>query len=158
MRVIGFDPGTARLGWGALEKKEKIITKGYGIIETPKEEEEKERLFTLWREVRRLLERIKPDLIAIESLYFYHNQKTAIKVAQARGVILLSSAQLSLPVIELTPLQVKQALVGYGRAKKEQVQKAVQFFLNLKEIPKPDDAADALAVAYCALTLKERDV
>ncbi len=161
MRVLGLDPGTARLGWGIVEHsiesqglEKNIRCLGFGVIETPKEDKESKRLFVLAQELRKLLKETKPDLIAVETLYFFQNRKTAIKVAQARGVILLVAQEQDLEVLELTPLQIKSALVGYGRARKEQVQKVVQLLLGLKEKPQPDDSADALAIALCALRAK----
>lgn len=149
MIILGIDPGTAKCGWGIIEKNDlKLID--YGCIETSKDSPTGDRLKIIQKELRKIIKRYKPKKIGLESLFFFKNQKTAMKVAQAYGVIILTITQEKIPIIELTPLQVKQGMVGYGRAEKSQVQKMVQKFLKLKEIPKPDDAADALAVAICA--------
>jgi crossover junction endodeoxyribonuclease RuvC len=122
----------------------------YGVIETPKTEEFADRLKYIHQELTKLIKEYQPDLVAIEDLFFYKNVKTAIKVGQARGVIILTAVLAQVPMVEFTPLQVKQAISSYGRADKKQVQQMVKTFLGLKNIPQPDDAADALAVAICA--------
>ena len=121
----------------------------YGCIKTTADLSTAERLDKLHNELKLIIKTHKPDIVAVEDIFFFKNLKTAIKVSQARGVILLTIAQNKIPVAEYTPLQIKQAVACYGRAEKAQVQKMVQVLLSLKEIPKPDDAADALAVAIC---------
>ena len=153
MKIIGIDPGTAIIGYGVIEesknKSQKLKVIDYGCITTTPDLSTAERLEKLHRELEKLIKKHKPEIIAVEDIFFFKNLKTAIKVSQARGVILLTIAQNKIPVAEYTPLQIKQAVACYGRAEKAQVQKMVQVLLNLKEIPKPDDAADALAVAIC---------
>lgn len=121
----------------------------YGVISTPSNHDFEKRLGDIYKELKKIIKKYKPDIIGIEDLFFFKNVKTAIKVAQARGVVLLTANLASISVAEFTPLQVKQAVTGYGRADKNQIQQMVKNILKLKEIPKPDDAADALAVAIC---------
>jgi crossover junction endodeoxyribonuclease RuvC len=151
MLILGIDPGFGRTGWGVIEEARgslKMID--YGCIETKNGEDFSERLDVLYEEIREKIKKFKPDLIAVEELFFYKNITTAIKVSHARGVILLAAKRARARIEEFTPLQVKQAVSGYGGADKKQVQQMVRVLLNLKEIPKPDDAADALAIAICA--------
>ena len=149
MIIVGFDPGLATLGYGVIEKnirsKPKMLD--YGIISTPKEENLAVRLALLEKGIKQVIDKFKPDEIAMEELFFAKNVKTAIAVAHARGVVLLTCIKECGRIYEYTPLQIKQALTGYGRAEKKQIQAMVKTFLNLKAVPKPDDAADALAVA-----------
>ncbi len=149
MIVVGFDPGIATLGYGVIKKedKKKAEMLDYGIISTPKDENLAVRLCMLEKGIKQIIDTFKPDEIAVEELFFAKNVKTAITVAHARGVILLTANKECGRLYEYTPLQIKQALTGYGRADKHQIQAMVKSFLNLKAIPKPDDAADALAVA-----------
>ena len=150
MRILGIDPGYALVGMGAVEyigNKYSVIK--YGKIETFSKEDMSKRLETIFRQMNVWLEDTKPDVVAIEQLFFNTNTTTAIAVAQARGVILLACQLAGVPVFEYTPLQVKQAVVGYGKAEKIQVQKMVKTILNLEKVPKPDDTADALAIAIC---------
>ncbi len=148
MIVLGIDPGYAITGWAALRKrKSKIEVIDYGCIYTEKDIEHTDRLLLLHTELSGIIKKYKPKIGVVEDIFFYKNVKTALKVGQARGVILLTCIQNNLDIYEFTPLQVKQALVGYGRADKMQVQKMVKLILGLDKIPKPDDAADALAVA-----------
>lgn len=148
--ILGLDPGTAITGWGIIkENKKEPRMIAFGSIQTQKTLGNTERLCEIASDLEKIIEKYKPDEIAIEDLFFFKNLKTAIKVAQARGVLILISARKKIPVFEYTPLQVKQALTGYGRADKSQVQAMVKNILKIKEIPKPDDAADALAVAIC---------
>jgi len=150
MLILGIDPGTARIGAGLIEyksKKARILR--YDCLSTNAKDSTAERLNDLHRQLTGFIKKHRPDIIAIEDIFFFKNLKTVIKVSQARGVILLAAAQQNLPIHEYTPLQVKQALTGYGRAEKKQMQRMVKVVLNLKEIPRPDDAADALAVAVC---------
>lgn len=151
IRILGLDPGFARVGFAVLDSasgQSKAVA--YGCWETKKDEPFFHRLVFLARELRKTIDQFRPDWVAIEELFFFKNLKTAIKVAEARGVLLLTAAEKGLPIAELTPLQVKQSLSGYGRADKSQMQKMVRLILKLKEIPRPDDAADALAVAMAA--------
>ncbi len=151
MIIIGFDPGLADTGYGVIEVRgSKLVCLEYGSIKTPARTDLSTRLVTIYKKVGQLLKKYQPDRIGIEQLFFSKNVKTAMAVGQARGVVLLAIAEATLPVIEFTPNQVKQAVSAYGSAPKEQIQRMVKIILNLKEIPKPDDAADALAVAICA--------
>ncbi|MCD5396460.1 MAG: crossover junction endodeoxyribonuclease RuvC [Candidatus Pacebacteria bacterium] len=153
MRILGIDPGTATTGYGAIvtkRKSDKFVCVEYGIIHTSVDLSQSERLKKIEREILKLINKFEPHLIAIERLYFFKNSKTAISVSQAKGVILLAAAKKKVPIIEFTPLEVKMTIVGYGRAKKTQIQKMIKTLLNLEETPKPDDAADALALAICA--------
>lgn len=148
--MFGIDPGYAIVGWGAISFKTNCYKAlGYGAIETQAHTDFNSRLEFIYDEIYSILNRCRPDAIAIEQLYFQTNQKTAIKVAQARGVILLAAQKLKIPVFEYTPLQVKTAVTGYGKAKKPQVMEMTTRLLKLKEVPKPDDTADALAIAIC---------
>lgn len=150
IKILGLDPGTAITGWGLIEEiNGEPVVKAYGCIETPKTKLDNKRLQEIAKDLREILEKYQPDEVAIEDLFFFKNLKTAVKVAQARGVLLLIPTEKRIPVFEYTPLQIKQALTGYGRAEKKQVQIMVQNILKLKKIPQPDDAADALAVALC---------
>ncbi len=150
MIILGIDPGTARTGYGVIQKeKSNLEIIDYGCIETEKTLSTANRLKEIDQELNKLIKKYKPEKVAVEDIFFFKNLKTVIKVSQARGVILCSAARMKIPVSEYTPLQVKQAVTSYGRADKSQVQKMVKLILNLKEIPKPDDAADALATAIC---------
>ncbi len=152
MRVLGIDPGTAMLGYGLVEEVSgELRAPDYGCIRTGAGETLPQRLNVLHANLQRLLDFHRPDLVAVEELFFSRNARTALAVGQARGVALLAAAQRELSVREYTPLQVKQAVVGYGRAEKAQVQLMVQRILRLGAPPRPDDAADALAVAVCCL-------
>lgn len=155
MKILGVDPGTAATGFGIIKKNEELELIEYGCISTAADLTTAERLKELHEQLNALIKKHKPDMVAVEDIFFFKNLKTAIKVSQARGVILLTAAELKTPIFECTPLQVKQAITSYGRAEKIQVQEMVKTLLNLKEIPKPDDAADALATAICcAHTIK----
>lgn len=148
MRILGIDPGTARVGWGLIEGNEKSYQmRRYGCIETDKDMQAYHRLSEIYREVLGILRTEQPDQVVIERLFFARNVTTAMAVGQARGVILLAAAHANLPIYEYTPMQVKQVVTGHGRAEKIQVQEMIQLLLKLKELPKPDDAADALAIA-----------
>lgn len=150
MIILGIDPGFAIVGYGAVEYKgNKFKTVEYGAVTTSAKTEMFSRFKAIYDEVCEIIERVKPDVMAIEELFFNSNQKTAINVAQARGVIILAAMNNGIDVFEYTPLQVKQAVVGYGRAQKAQVQQMVKVLLNLEAVPKPDDTADALAIAIC---------
>lgn len=148
MVILGIDPGIARMGWGVVEEvRQKPRAVAYGCFETEKETPHKERLRAVHDELTRLITQYKPDRIAVEKLFFSKNVKTALTVGEARGVIMLTCAEAHATVFEISPKEVKQALTGYGGADKQQMQKMIQLILGLKEIPKPDDAADALAIA-----------
>lgn len=152
MKILGIDPGTAIVGFGIIEKEaksQKLELIDYGCIETPSNLSTAERLKIIHKELGLLIRKHKPSAVAVEDIFFFKNLKTAIKVSQARGVILLTIAEYEAEIFEFTPLQIKQAVACYGRAEKAQVQKMVKTILGLKEIPKPDDAADALAIAIC---------
>lgn len=157
IKILGIDPGYARAGWAILERNnQKLSLIKHGCIETVKETEHAERLKILNIELNKIIKKYKPQILAIEDLFFFKNLKTAIKVAEARGVILMTGINNNLKIKEFTPLQIKQALTGYGRADKNQIQQMVKMILKLKQIPKPDDAADAVAVAItCANSSKK---
>jgi crossover junction endodeoxyribonuclease RuvC len=148
--ILGIDPGLAIVGYSLIEKKgNKYRVCDYGVIKTSAGETNSQRLLNIYQELTDLINTYQPEEMAVEELFFNKNAKTAIEVGQARGVILLAGAQAGIKVAEYTPLQVKQSVVGYGRATKDQVQQMVKALLNLSSLPKPDDAADALAVAIC---------
>ncbi len=149
MVILGLDPGLATLGYGVIRKehRRKAEMLDYGVISTPKDENLAVRLCMIEKGLKQIIEKFKPDEIAVEELFFAKNVKTAIAVAHARGIILLTANKECGRLFEYTPLQIKQALTGYGRAEKIQIQQMVKTLLGLKSIPKPDDAADALAVA-----------
>lgn len=150
MRILGLDPGLAILGFGIIDTNgNRIKMVDYGIINTEPSLSFPERLKLLYDDLDFLIKRYQPDEVSIEELFFYRNVTTAIKVAQARGVQVLCCLNNNLKIFEYTPLQVKQGITGYGRAKKTDVQECVRSFLNMKERPQPDDAADALALAIC---------
>ena len=150
MIILGIDPGYAIVGWGVIEYNgSRFKTLGYGSINTPAGLEPAERLLMVYRGMNEIIQKYKPDQIAVEELFFNTNTTTAILVAEARGVILLSAKLAGLEIAEYTPLQVKQAVVGYGRAEKKQVIVMVTSLLGLPAPPKPDDTADALAIAVC---------
>jgi crossover junction endodeoxyribonuclease RuvC len=156
-RILGIDPGFGRIGFGVIEKNNnnnwKVV--GYGCIETSPQREFIDRLDDLHKILKKVIKKYNPTRSAVEDLFFAKNVKTAIKVAQARGVILLTLRLADLEIDEFTPLQIKQTIVGYGRAEKRQVQEMLKINLNMKEKPKQDDAADALAVALtCGVSLK----
>jgi len=149
--VLGIDPGLATTGYGVLKSEgEKIKTLDYGIISTKSVDSIPKRLKILSEELNRIIKKYKPDVVAHEKIFFCKNTKTAIVIGEAIGAILLTCANFSIDIVEYTPIQIKQAIVGYGRAEKIQMQKMLQVLLGLKEMPEPDDAADALAagVAY----------
>ncbi len=152
MRVLGFDPGTATTGYGVVEGKgNRLYHVAHGVITTPAKQHFALRLKTIYKECCRLLDQYSPDAVSIEKLFFSRNVTTGITVAQARGVIALSAANADLPIGEFSPLEVKSAVVGYGKATKKQVQEMLKVLLNLDDIPRPDDAADALAIAICQI-------
>lgn len=147
--TIGIDPGTAILGFGVVEGDGDSRIVDYGVIETPSDLDMPNRLVILHDAVTNLLKQHKPDELAIEQLFFARNVTTAIAVGQARGVVLLAAAQQDVPVTEYSPSEIKNAIVGYGKADKRQIQEMVRILLALDHVPQPDDAADALAVALC---------
>ncbi|TDT71851.1 Holliday junction endonuclease RuvC [Hypnocyclicus thermotrophus] len=148
MIILGIDPGTAIVGFGIIEYKNKTFTVlDYGCIYTEKNLEMPRRLSIIYEELDKLIKKYNPEYIAIEDIFYFKNNKTVISVSQARGVILLCAEKNNLKISAYTPLQVKMGITGYGRSEKKQIQKMVQKILKLKEIPKPDDAADALAIA-----------
>lgn len=151
MIILGIDPGLATTGYGLIKKEnQKFSLIDYGAILTSKKLTLPPRLNLIYKKLQSVIKKHKPNLIAVEKIFFCQNAKTAIDISQARGVILLTAALNNIAISELTPLQVKQTLTNYGRAGKNQIQTMIKLLLNLKEIPKPDDAADALAIAYTA--------
>ncbi len=150
MTVLGIDPGTARMGYGVIEKKGSALTaREYGCIDTSMRKTAGGRLEEIYETLKKVFKEYRPDVVSVETLFFSKNVKTAFAVGQARGVALLLAAQEEVSLVEYTPLQVKSALVGYGKAEKSQIQFMVQRLLKLDERPEPDDAADALALAIC---------
>lgn len=149
MITLGIDPGTARLGYGVVVSGEDANALAYGVVETPRGMPMAERLVVLFDAVERLIGEHAPDILAVEQLFFARNVTTAMTVGQARGVVLLAGARAGLAIAEYTPAEVKQAVAGYGKAGKPQMQEMVRLILRLDRIPSPDDAADALAVALC---------
>lgn len=150
MIILGIDPGLAIVGWGVVEYSgSHFRTLGYGSLETPAGMATERRLSCIYDGIKQLIETYHPEQMAVEELFFNTNQTTGIRVAEARGVIIMCAYQLGVKLFEYTPLQVKQAVVGYGRAEKKQVIAMVTMFLGLKQPPKPDDTADALAIAVC---------
>lgn len=150
MRILGIDPGIAIVGFGFIDQQGSRLTPvQYGCITTESDLDQAVRLQIIYDSLGQLIERYKPEAIAIEKLYFNRNVTTAFSVGQARGVIMLAAVQHGLEIAEYTPLQVKQAVVGYGKAEKQQIQEMVRILLKLSAAPKPDDVADALAIAIC---------
>ena len=159
MTILGVDPGTATTGLGVVRNSRgnSLECVSYGCITTPKGKKPGDRLGLLEKELLQSLQKYKPDAVVVERLYFFKNLKSAMPVSEARGVILLAIAKKKLPVFELTPLQVKMAITGYGRADKKQMQRMVQQALKLPQIPKPDDAADALGLAIAGVFLLKKE-
>ncbi|RQD70674.1 MAG: crossover junction endodeoxyribonuclease RuvC [Tindallia sp. MSAO_Bac2] len=150
MRILGIDPGLATTGYGVVDyENNQFRAIQYGVIRTHSKSSMPERLKKINECMKQLIHQYKPDTVAVEELFFNTNAKTALLVGQARGVVLLTASMENLDIFEYTPLQVKQGVAGYGRAEKQQIQIMVKTLLNLKEVPKPDDAADALAIAMC---------
>jgi len=157
MRILGIDPGTGILGFGVIDvdKSSKMKLVDAGVIRTPVHEDDSVRLLTIFNELKSIINEFKPEVMSVEKLFFSRNVTTAMTVSQARGVVLLLGMQHELELHEYTPMQIKQAVTGYGKADKKQIQEMVRVLLQLKEIPKPDDAADALAAAICcSMTLR----
>jgi len=159
MRVIGIDPGTGILGFGVVDfepgKKPKLVDAG--VVTTPAHTPLDQRLLEIFNSLTEVITQTKPDVMSIEKLFFAQNITTAISVSHARGVAMLVGAQAGLPIFEYTPLQIKQTLTGYGRADKKQIQEMVKIHLELKEVPKPDDCADALAAAITHNLMNRRN-
>jgi crossover junction endodeoxyribonuclease RuvC len=150
MRILGIDPGYAIIGWGVVDyERGRYFPCDFGAVTTKAGTPFGERLQQIFDGVTAVIRTHSPSVLAIEKLYFQNNQKTAIEVAEARGVILLAAQQAGIPVFEYTPLQVKSAVTGYGQAEKPQVMEMTRRLLRLKQVPKPDDTADALAIAIC---------
>lgn len=149
MITLGIDPGTALLGFGVISSNGDPQVLDFGVVATSPDRPMPQRLAELFDAVVELLDRHRPDVVAIEQLFFARNVTTAIAVGQARGVVLLAAAKASTPVVEYSPSEVKHAVVGYGKAIKSQMQEMVRILLGLDQVPQPDDAADALAVALC---------
>jgi crossover junction endodeoxyribonuclease RuvC len=158
--VIGIDPGTAITGYGLIREQEngELEWIAHGVVTTSSDWDEPRRLFKLYQNLGEIINTYKPDCCAVEKLFFQKNVKTAISVGQGRGAALIAAAASELPVGEYTPLEVKLAVVGYGNADKKQVQQMVKVLLGLSDIPQPDDAADALAVAICHLHSTRRNL
>ncbi len=150
--ILGIDPGIADTGYGVIKKEgnAKLVCLEYGSVKTYAGNETPIRLEKIYTNLDKKIKKYKPDLVAVEQLFFCNNVKTALTVGEARGVVIFLTRRRKLPMVEFTPLQVKQAVSTYGKASKMQVQKMVQFLLNMEDLPRPDDAADALAVAICA--------
>ncbi|KKP79613.1 MAG: crossover junction endodeoxyribonuclease RuvC [Candidatus Moranbacteria bacterium RIFOXYA12_FULL_35_19] len=156
LSVLGVDPGTATTGWAILCEKNGIIKPvAYGHIATSPKKSDDERILEISKDLRNIIEKYQPREAGVEEIFFFKNQKTIITVAQARGAILLTLGQNNVKVSSYTPLQVKQALTGYGRAEKKQVQLMTQNILNLAQLPKPDDTADAIAIALCHINSRK---
>lgn len=156
MRILGIDPGTATTGWAILDSQRGTTSAvAYGCINTSKERSTSERLKEVAKDVRKIINKYKPKEAAVEDIFFFKNLKTAVKVSQSRGAMLLVLEEANIKVFEYTPLQVKQALTGYGRAEKKQVQLMVKNFFKLKNIPSPDDVADALATGICHINSRK---
>lgn len=151
MRILGIDPGTGILGFGVIDAAagNKVTLVDGGVIKTPVKQEDNLRLQTIYDELTEIIKEFKPEIMAVEKLFFAQNVTTAMSVSQARGVVLLAGVKNQLTLFEYTPLQIKQALTGYGRADKKQIQEMVRIILSLDQVPKPDDCADALACAIC---------
>ena len=156
LRVLGIDPGTATTGWAVLEEKSgEMKPLAYGHISTSPEKSDEARIFEISRDLKNIIEKYQPTEAGVEEIFFFKNQKTVITVAQARGAILLTLCQNNVRVASYTPLQVKQAITGYGRADKKQMQAMTKNILNLVELPKPDDTADAIAIALCHINSRK---
>jgi crossover junction endodeoxyribonuclease RuvC len=157
MIILGVDPGIADTGWGLIEKdaRGRVFHLAHGSLKTPKTSNLPDRLASLYTQLNEVVDKYQPQAAAIEELFFSKNVKTALIVGQARGVILLALKNKKVSINEFKPTQVKQAVAAYGQAGKLQVQKMVKLLLNLKEIPRPDDAADALALAICLSAIKK---
>jgi len=159
MRILGIDPGTATTGWAIIEEnKGKINPIAFGHISTLPGNSTAERLKEVADDIEDIIKKYKPQESAIEDIFFFKNQKTAVKVSQSRGAILLTLEKKNVKIFSYTPLQVKQSITGYGRAEKRQIQLMVKNILKLKSIPKPDDTADAIAIAICHLNSRKLNI
>ena len=153
MKILGIDPGTGIVGFGVIEtdgRKHTMVDAG--VVRTPAHQALELRLQTIFESINEIIADTKPAIVSVEKLFFAKNVTTAMSVSHARGVIMLAAVQASVPIVEYTPLQIKQALTGYGRAEKAQIQEMVRIMLGLKDTPKPDDCADALAAALTHAT------
>ena len=149
MRIIGIDPGTYKTGYGIIDvmnNEHKIVS--CGCLES-RDSESSKRYFSIYRQITEVIDKFKPNQCAIESTFFYKNQKVVMRLGEVRGVLILSAVQAGLDVFEYSPLEVKKSVVGYGKADKEQVRKMIKMILSLKELPKPNDVSDALGIALC---------
>lgn len=156
VRVLGIDPGTATVGWGIVEEKNgEFIPVAFGHISTSQKDSEEARLMEISADLVKIIKKYHPQEAAVEKLFFFKNQKTIIQVGQARGAILLTLAQKDVSIASYTPLQVKQSVTGYGKAEKKQVQAMIKNILKMKNTPKPDDTADALALAICHINSRK---
>ncbi|MFA7208694.1 MAG: crossover junction endodeoxyribonuclease RuvC [Parcubacteria group bacterium] len=156
LRVLGIDPGTATVGWAILEENAgTLVPVAFGHISTDKGNSEENRLAEISQDLASIIEKYHPSEAAVEQLFFFKNKKTIISVGQSRGGILLTLEQKGVKIASYTPLQVKQAVTGYGKAEKKQVQLMVKSILGLKAVPKPDDTADALAIAICHINSRK---
>lgn len=150
VRVLGIDPGTATIGWAILEeKKEEIDPIAYGHITTSPQKSEDARILEISKDLEKIIKKYRPEEAALEKLFFFKNQKTVMEVSQGRGAIMLTLGLKNVKIFSYTPLQVKQAITGYGKAEKRQVQEMTKSILKLKNLPKPDDTADAISTAVC---------
>lgn len=156
LRVLGIDPGTATVGWAIIEERNGTLCPvAFGHISTEKDRSEEDRLCEISCDIRGIIEKYRPQEAAVEQLFFFKNKKTIISIGQSRGAILLTLEQKGVRIGSYTPLQVKQSVTGYGKAEKKQVQLMVKNILKLKAIPKPDDVADAIAVAICHINSRK---
>lgn len=156
MKILGIDPGTATVGWAIIiEERGNLDPLAYGHITTFKKNKTAARLREISSDLEEIIKKYRPNEAAVEDIFFFKNLKTVIKVSQARGAILLTLEKMKIEIAEYTPLQVKQAITGYGRADKKQIQLMTQKILKLKNLPKPDDAADAIAIALCHINSRK---
>lgn len=159
MRVLGIDPGTATTGWAIIEeRKGNLFPVAYGHIQTLPKKNESQRLLEISQDLKKIIHKYHPSEAAVEKLFFFKNQKTIIQIGQARGAILLTLAENDVTIFGYTPLQVKQAMTGYGKAEKKQVQLMAKNILQLKSLPQPDDVADAMAIAVCHLNSRKNNL
>ena len=157
LKVLGIDPGTATIGWAVLSKEtgSNFETVAYGHIETSPEKSEEERILEIGQDIDKIVKKYKPQEAALEKLFFFKNKKTIIEVSQARGAIILALGKNGVSVSNYTPLQLKQSITGYGKAEKNQIQYMTKKILELSSLPKPDDTADALAIAICHINSRK---
>ena len=158
MKILGIDPGSGIIGFGLIQKSPTLKMLDAGVIRTTIGDKDSDRLLELYQSMREIIKQLNPDVASVEKLFFAQNVTTAMKVSQARGVILLALAESGIPIYEYSPLEIKMAMTGYGRATKSQIQEMVRVQLQLKEKPKPDDCADALAVAITCQVMKKVDL